>query len=660
MIQFTEEEINQLQSKAVKSDYIMELLKNQIKVVYEEPLLVPEVGIGNWSMYYFCKECSVQLIFDRKKPFEHVCPHCNKAYTGEPYDSTWWGIINSENYKASYAMGLLYVLTDAKEYGRKAADIMLTYAKYYLDYEVHGDIPYNGPGKANAQTLDEAIFIRTFAMTYDLISNCMTEEEQTKVKECLLIPGGEFLMEHRHPQIHNHEVIIDSAIAIVGILFEREDMIHAGLHSKYGLIYQLEHGMQEDYMWFEGTFGYHYYALESFFAFEKFAIHTQYSNIKHPNYQNMLELILEYVQEDGKFPLLNDIYVGHGGLAEKYIYEFAYKHLPSKKMLQIINLVYKKQERKNLDAFFYGVSEFQEADVVFKDYHSDKGSGHTILRGEDGRYLIFKHGSFGGEHDHYDCLGISYQEYGKRIAPDMGTTGYGALLHYEYYKNTGTHNTVTIGEENQPPVCGKTLRYETVDGITYIEAKADWSVPYEIPDSFVIKQWDEECYQNVSMIRKIAWANDYMVDVFIVDGVQDKTIDWTLHIDGERITKESEETKVLCFSDKKPLKYLKDVTCLNNKGMVKSTFVNENVKTNLFSYISSGQIFFANGPDNPSIQELSYIIQRVNGRKAMFVNVLQSYKEEESIKYVSCLTVGNEIHIKIGKEEEETIVFDLE
>jgi hypothetical protein len=49
-------------------------------------------------------------------------------------------------------------------------------------------------------------------------------------------------------------------------------------------------------------------------------------------------------------------------------------------------------------------------------------------------------------------LDISYLAYGKRISPDLGTTGYGAVLHYDYYKNTGSHNTVNIGEENQSPV----------------------------------------------------------------------------------------------------------------------------------------------------------------------------------------------------------------
>ncbi len=119
-----------------------------------------------------------------------------------------------------------------------------------------------------------------------------------------------------------------------------------------------------------------------------------------------------------------------------------------------------------MEAFIYGVDELPPCSHLSKNYHVKEGlSGNTFLRGSNGRYLLFKHDSYGGEHDHYDRLDISYLAYGKRIAPDLGTTGYGALLHYDYYKNTGSHNTVMIGEENQAPVNAVLKRYEELDGL---------------------------------------------------------------------------------------------------------------------------------------------------------------------------------------------------
>ena len=82
-------------------------------------------------------------------------------------------------------------------------------------------------------------------------------------------------------------------------------------------------------------------------------------------------------------------------------------------------------------------------------------------------------------------------------------------MHYDYYKNTGSHNTVTIGEENQAPVNAILKRYEELDGVIYVEAEADWTAPYTMPDSFTIVQWKEENYRSVKMTRKIAWTDDY-------------------------------------------------------------------------------------------------------------------------------------------------------
>ena len=94
----------------------------------------------------------------------------------------------------------------------------------------------------------------------------LSHREKEKIRDGLLLPGAEFLMEHRHMQLHNHEVIINSAIAIIGLIFGKEELVKEAVYEKYGLLYQLEHGMLSNHMWFEGAFGYHFYALTSFFA----------------------------------------------------------------------------------------------------------------------------------------------------------------------------------------------------------------------------------------------------------------------------------------------------------------------------------------------------------------------------------------------------------
>ena len=654
MIQFTQEEQRQIKERARQYPEIIRKLKDNVRQVMEEELLVPEEGVTDWSLYYYCSECSVKLIFDRKSPKRHICPCCGRVFQGEPYDGAWWELVNGQNNQAAYEMAVIWLAEGDEAYGQKAIQILEAYARYYPNYQVHGNIPYNGPGRAGAQTLDEANFLRTMAFTYDILADMMPEDIRDRIRDRMLLPGAQFLLEHRHRQLHNHEVIINSAIAVMGILFSKEEYVKAALYEPYGLLYQLEHGMTEENLWFEGTFGYHFYALTSFFAFEKFALHTPYSNIHHPNYRAMMEAVLDYLQPDGGIPMMNDTNFGHLPRIRQ-LYEFACRELGGEKLAYILQTLFHEDEtvpetRDNLDAFLYGVPSLPESCGSFpaSHYHTEVGKpGHTVLRGRDGRYLLFKHDRYGGEHDHYDRLGISYISRDCPAAKDLGTTGYGAKLHYDYYKNTGTHNTMVIGEENQAPVDGKLTRYEERYGVVYVEAKADWTAPYEMPDTFTITQWSEECYRSVVMERKLAWTENYFVEVFLARQIPEgKTADWVFHVDGREEPDENPiQVKALeNYFVKKPFCHLKNVklTRLEAGGTYQKTYRQqaEGEKKGSSSHLTiwgmkKGQLLVdALGPDNPSSEEISYIIERERKENVLTAHVIESWKDAPTVKHV--------------------------
>ena len=654
MIQFTQSEISHLREKAERKPQFLTNLREMVREIMEEPILVPRTGIANWLLYYYCPKCSVMLEFDRHDGFHHRCPSCGRILTGEPYDSSWWATVNSRNYRGAYEAGLLWQITGERAYARRAIDIMTEYSRYYKDYEIHGDIPYNGPGKAGAQTLDEANFLRSFAMAYDLTEDAMTEQERAAIRDGLLLPGAEFLTKHRHMQLHNHEVIIDSAIAVIGLIFQKDEYVQMGVYGPYGLLYQLENGMLKNHMWFEGAFGYHFYALTSFFEYEKFALHTKHSHIRHPNYRAMMELLASYLEPGFRIPMLNDTNYGHTG-SSLFLYEFAYREMGGEKLCYILNELYKTMERDSVEAFIYGVDELPECSIELTNYHVEPGdSGSTVLRGDDGRYLLFKHDTYGGEHDHYDRLSISYLAYGKRISADLGTTGYGALLHYDFYKNTGAHN---IGGENQAPVNGRLTRYEQKDGIIYAEAEADWRAPFQMPDSFCIVQWKEEYYRPVKMVRRIAWAKDFFAEVFTVEGADPQLpIDWVMHFSGRRCSF-PEGKSIESFSDKKPYKHISSVTACE-MGAGDQTFVTvyeeEGITTHVFGLCKGQTLFGGQGPDNPSVREIPYQIERKVGGNAVFAHVISSSDGKckvKEVKFETGMKDGKRMKIEVTKTD---------
>lgn len=638
MLQFTPEELTALRSKAQHFPGVLAALEQKCAEVLALPLQVPASGVGNWFMYYVCPACSVTLRFDRRKPHAHRCPSCGRVCTGEPYDGSWWGQVNQKNAEAAWRMALLWQLTGQADYAEKATALLLEYARRYPGYEPHGDIPYNGPGRANAQTLDESIFLRGLARAADLLEDVLTNEQKALLCQNLWRPGADFLRQNRHDQIHNHEVICDSAIAALGLLLDDPDLLDFAVYQKYGIVYQLEHGVQADGRWFEGCFGYQFFALESFTEFEIMARCTPYSQMRHPNYRRMLESVYDYLTPDENFPPENDWHPNHRSLDALGLYEFYCQAFPTGKIAAMLALTYRSRPRDNLFAFLYGPKVLPPAQPwAPHNHHDDSGVSNVVLHGAGGRYLELKCGSFGGEHDHYDKLGISYMAAARPVSADLGTCNYGAPLHYAYYKNTATHNTVNLGGKNQPPCCGKLLRYEeTPDGFVFVDAAADWADPGPMPDSFVLCQWDEAAYRDAWMCRQIAWCDEFYADVFTVEAPSGEPILWSQHFKGIRAALPGEQPAAAPWTGG-PLRYLCDVTT-PLRGNDKTVYTDGNLTTTVYAFPEdTTRTYYASGPDNPSVGSLCYQMEAARGDRARFVHLVESHRNgAPPIRSVEC------------------------
>ncbi|MDE1315931.1 heparinase II/III-family protein [Vibrio aestuarianus] len=146
--------------------------------------------------------------------------------------------------------------------------------------------------------------------------------------------------------------------------------------------------------------------------------------------------------------------------------------------------------------------------------------------------LLLKHSPYGGEHDHYDRLGLILIKDGKEILPDVGTTGYGAELHYGYYKNSASHNTLVVNQKNQTPANPEVLNYIEQDDYQYIDTCVDWRKPAATVDSHTIKQWDEESYRDIQFRRSILWFGDLAIEINQVKNPHQQNLDLTWHTRG--------------------------------------------------------------------------------------------------------------------------------
>lgn len=614
MKQFTPSQILSARQKVTPD--ILRTLADNNRDVLENDILVPETGCATWNHYFFCPEHSVRLIWDRHSPNKHRCPVDGAVYTGEPYYGSWWRWLNGLNAKACHELGILWLLTGEEKYRDKVVAILLAYARYYPDYQEHGGIPYNGPGKANAQTLCEANCHADFARGFDIVSSELTTEQYDYIAERLLRCGAEFLIAHRCDQIHNHEVKIGATIGMIGAVLNDTRYLEFAVNSPYGLRYQLEHALLPSGLWFEGSLHYHYYALQGFFSFEKFARGSAFSLLDEPWYPQMLSLPLTLLMPDMSLPKVNDCVNGQERITQTDLYEFAWHYYRQPAFGELLSTLYQSSPRNNIDALFYG--EALPAKTLTppqKNLH-DPESGFTLVRPRAGRTVCIKHGPFGGEHDHYDRLNLIVFNNYKPVIPDLGTTGYGAPLHYGYYKNTFSHNTLCVNGLNQPPANPRVISYQETAEATTLITTVDWKREATTPDSKIRVEWDQEAYRDIVFTRYITVTDELLIDVLETENPHYQCIDSVCHIAGQPgETTVSDEFRI-CYP------YVRQATEQALKGKITSVYdVGSPLAITCFS-TNDSRLIKAKGPANPSTSMIDYLVQRARDRHVVHVFVI--------------------------------------
>lgn len=581
MKQFTEQDI-----AAARQNVTPEILAGLIEGnsdIINTYTLVPKTGCATWNHYFFCPDHSVRLHWDRHSPNTHRCPVDGAIFTGEPYDGAWWRWLNGLNAKASYELSVLWLLTGEIRYRDKAVDILLQYAQYYPDYQEHGGIPYNGPGKANAQTLCEANCHADFARGFDLIRSELTAQQDEYIATRLLRCGADFLMQHRSNQIHNHEVKNSATVGIIGAVLDDKTYLEFAVNSPYGLLYQLEHALLPGGLWFEGSLHYHFYALEAFFAFEKLAKNSEFSLLDKPFYTDMLSLPMRLLMPDMSLPKVNDCVNGQELPGHADIYEFAYFYYAKKEYGLWLNHLYRTAPRQHIDALCYGQPLPAESLLTPTTSEHLPGAGFTLIRNAPGRAVCIKHGPYGGEHDHYDRLNLIVFNRGKALFPDLGTTGYGAPLHYGYYKNSFSHNTLCVNGLNQPPAVPHVILYQETPDLTRLITEVDWKTPAALPDSKTRVEWDEPSYRDVVFRRSVQVTENLLIDKWEVENPHARCVD-AIYLICSQVQADKPVT-ISCFT-------------LNNAHLIQ-----------------------AKGPDNPSTSEVEYLILRSHDTQIIWVYV---------------------------------------
>lgn len=620
-------------SPAFRNAYL--LLESEAKAFLDEKLH-PQDRPAGYYHNYFCPDHAVELAFDAESPNAHRCPRDGRVFSGEPYDSAWRWFVNNRLSNMAYRLALMWQWDANGAYLTRCREILLAYAERYPGYPIERELPY-GWGKVANHSLDEAVWLIPIARAYDLVREFLSVRERTLIETNLLALAAEHIQGQKFHRIHNIECWHNAAMAAVGICLDDAGFQKMALEDRFGFHHQLREGVLDDGMWWEGSSSYHFYTLAALIAHIQVLENNGARLHDDDRLKAMFRAPVLLAFPDFRLPATNDCWyfssllsdVCHGVPPAESFYEVAYGWYGEPDFARILERNYARRPRTAVESLLYGEElpdsggEFDSESAVLKP------SGIAILRSRDAieaqSCVLLKYGPHGGGHGHPDKLSISYYARGFPVATDLGTPGYGVGLNETWYRQTLSHNTVTVNGRSQPPAEGRLVRFD-----------AKRTSGFEVVDAGVT--WEDDFYAGVTMRRVILWTDSYFWDVFHVAAPQECQLDWACRFQARR----HRHSGLSCLGSislsgdgyahvRQPVEFAPKQMVTLEWGLPKGgvgAFLPEDGRT---------RIILGEAPLQPASDTGDLLIRRRNARETTYVGLMHHWDTAPSVRRVEAV-----------------------
>lgn len=481
-------------------------------------LALPTEG-GQWTLWDVCPVHGVSLRYT--PPSTKTCPIDGKTYSGWPYDQVTYDRRHDDLANAARDLALAWRFTGEAAYAEQAAWILKQYAASYLSFPYHDKDNRNtrSGARVHAQTLDESVWLVPMAWAYDLLagSPALTPADRAAIERNLLRAAVETIQRY-DAGVSNWQSWHNAAIGAVGFALADEALIHAAIDGKSGFRFQMDNSVTPDGFWYEGAWGYHFYALDPLLRLARMAVNNGIDLFADAHLKSMFDAPLKLVLPSGNLPAFNDSKeVGLYGYDT--LYEFAWAQYQEPAYAGILG-----RRSRGLNALLWGEAELPEVELTSLQSAAFPESGYAVLRApETDHTLAIKFGPHGGGHGHYDKLNFVSFANGATLGVDPGTQSYAAPTHATWDKVTLAHNTVVVDESTQAESSGA-LVWADLDGPVYRAVRATAG---------------ESAYKQARLTRTMLLTDDYALDVMEAEGIDGKAhqFDWAYHnVGGLRVS----------------------------------------------------------------------------------------------------------------------------
>jgi hypothetical protein len=467
---------------------------------------LPKEGAG-WSHDYVCPVHGVRLHQERGK---NICPVDGKDYHGWPIDNVVYMQRNDDNARAARDLGIAYCLTGNTEYSGKVARIVNAYSDLYPTLPIHDNQNRRDTirgARVMSQTLSEAKWIVPLVFGYDLVRDAMPQADRARFETKVLRNTAAVIAKY-DAGTSNWQSWHNAALLAIGLELNDRALIDLAINGQSGFHFQLLHSITPDGPWIEGSWGYHFFALEPLLLTREMAVRADIPVPDAADLKAMLDAPLKCVFPDGTLPNFNDTGLVKLSSEAKY-YEIGYRIFQDPQYLNVLD-----DQPRGLEALLWGTDVLPSASPPKLESGLLASAGMATLRNPDNDHTIaIKFGPHAGGHGHFDKLTFISYAGGAHLAVDPGTQAYGAKSHTTWDKMTVAHNTLIVDETTQSPATGKLLDWQVLPGATEIRVSSG------------------PAYANVGFERTMVQTDGYALDLLTAHATDGKPhlLDWVYH-----------------------------------------------------------------------------------------------------------------------------------
>ena len=358
-----------------------------------------------------------------------------------------------------------------------------------------------------SQTLSEAKWLVPLAFGYDLVRGAMPAAERERF-ETDVLRNAAAVIRRNDMGASNWQSWHNAALLAVGLLTNDHALAGLAVDGPSGFRFQLREGITPDGPWHEGSWGYHFFALDPLLLTREMAVRAGLPVPEASALKRMFDAPLGCVLPDGTLPSFNDS--GSTRLAsEARFYDIGYQLFHDPRYLNVL-----QGRPRTLESLLWGAATLPEGAPAPLTSEVLPTAGIALLRVRGSDHTIaIKFGPHGGGHGHFDKLSFVSYANGKHLAVDPGTQAYGAKSHATWDKMTVAHNTIAVDEQSQAAATGRLL---------------DWTAG---PDMTAIRVSAGPVYPNVEIERTMVLTPAYALDIVDARSTDSAVhqFDWLYH-----------------------------------------------------------------------------------------------------------------------------------